>query len=76
VTRTAMLAWSTATGLVIGLLAGVAVLAVLTIAANVVPGVPERLVDRLRVPALVILLGVVPLAAAIVGFLEGRAKLP
>jgi len=71
-----MLAWSAATGLVIGLLGGVGLLALLTLAANVVPGISERLVDRLRIPALVVLLGVVPLAAAVVGFLEGRAKLP
>jgi hypothetical protein len=71
-----MLFWSAATGLVIGVVAGVVVLAVLTIAAHLVPGVPERLVERLRVPVAVLLLAVVPLAAAVLGYLEGRAKLP
>ena len=75
-TRASMLLWSAATGLVIGLIAGVALLALLTLAANVVPGVPARLVERLRAPAVAVLLGAVPLAAAIVGYLEGRAKLP
>ncbi len=75
-TRAAMLLQSTLTGLVIGLIAGVGLLAVLTLAVSVVPGVPERLVERLRLPVVALLLGVVPLAAALVGYLEGRAKLP
>jgi len=71
-----MLLWSAATGLVVGLIAGVGVLALLTLAASVVPGVPERLLARVRVPVLAVLLGVVPLVGALLGYLEGRAKLP
>ncbi len=71
-----MLFWSAATGLVVGLLAGVALLAFLTLAVNVLPGLPARLVGRLRVPVLVVLLGIVPLVGALLGYLEGRAKLP
>jgi hypothetical protein len=71
-----MLLWSAATGLVMGLVAGVALLALLTLATSVVPGIPERLVDRLRMPVLALLLGVLPLVAAVLGYLEGRAKLP
>ncbi len=75
-TRAQMLVWSAASGLVVGLLVGVGALAVLVLVTHVVPGVPERLVERLRAPALVVLLGVVPLVAAALGYLEGRAKLP
>ena len=75
-TRTAMLLWSAATGLAIGLVTGVGVLALLTLVVNIVPGVPERLVGRLRVPVLALLLGGIPLVAAVLGYLEGRAKLP
>jgi len=71
-----MLVWSAATGLVVGLVGGVALLAVLTIAVNLVPGMPERVVERLRVPVVVLLLVVVPLASAVLGYLEGRAKVP
>ena len=71
-----MLLWSAATGLVIGLIVGIGVLALLTIVVHVVPGIPERLLDRLRTPVLVLLLGVVPALAAVLGYLEGRAKLP
>lgn len=75
-TRTSMLLWSAVTGLVVGLIVGVGVLALLTLAASVLPGIPERLVERLRLPVLALLLGVVPLVAALLGYLEGRAKLP
>jgi hypothetical protein len=71
-----MLFQSALAGLAMGLVAGVGLLALLTLAVNVVPGVPERVVERLRLPVVVILLGVVPLAAAFLGYLEGRAKLP
>jgi hypothetical protein len=73
-TRTAMLLWSAASGLAMGLLAGIGLLALVTLVVNVVPGVPERLVDRLRVPVIVVLLVGVPLIAALFGYLEGRAK--
>ena len=71
-----MLLWSAATGLVIGLIAGIALLALFTLAASVLPGIPDRVVDRLRLPVLALLLGVLPLVAAFLGYLEGRAKLP
>ncbi len=75
-TRASMLLWSAVTGLVMGLLAGVTLLALATLVVNVVPGISERLVDRLRTPALVVLLALIPLVATVLGYLEGRAKLP
>jgi hypothetical protein len=74
-TRAAMLLWSAASGLVVGLLAGVGLLAVATLLVNVVPGVSDRLIERMRVPTLVLLLLIVPLVGALLGYLEGRAKL-
>jgi hypothetical protein len=71
-----MLLWSAASGFLIGLLAGVGLLALVTLIVNVMPGISDRVVDRLRVPLVVALLVVVPLIAAIAGYLEGRAKLP
>jgi hypothetical protein len=74
-TRGTMLLWSAASGLVVGLLVGVALLAFVTLVVHVVPGISARLVDRWRVPVLGLLLGLVPLLAAVLGYLEGRAKL-
>lgn len=73
-TRTAILLWSAASGFVVGLLTGVGLLALVTLVVNVVPGIPERFIDRLRVPAILLLLIGVPLVAALLGYLEGRAK--
>jgi len=71
-----MLLWSAATGLAMGVIVGVGLLALVTLAANVVPGLSDRVVERLRLPVLALLLGVVPLVATLLGYLEGRAKLP
>lgn len=69
-----MLLWSAASGFVVGLLAGVGLVALVTLVVNVVPGIPERVVERMRVPVLVLLLLGLPLLAAFLGYLEGRAK--
>jgi hypothetical protein len=74
-TRAAMLLWSAVSGLVMGAIAGVGLLALITLVVYVVPGIPERFIERLRVPVIVGLLVVVPLLAALLGYLEGRAKL-
>jgi hypothetical protein len=74
-TRTAMLLWSAASGFVVGLIAGIGLLALVTIAVNVVPGIPERLIERLRAPVVILLLLGIPLVAALFGYLEGKAKL-
>jgi hypothetical protein len=74
VTRVQLLAWATLSGLAMGLIGGVLLTAALVLVAQVAP-LPARLVDRLRVPVLVLLLVGVPLIGAVLGYLEGRAKL-
>lgn len=74
-TRGTILLWSAASGFVVGLLAGVAGLALATLVVHLVPGLSDRLVERMRNPALVLLLAIVPLVGALLGYLEGRAKL-
>jgi hypothetical protein len=64
-TRATMLLWSAASGFIVGLLAGVGLLALVTLAVNVIPGISARLVDRMRVQVLIALLVIVPLLAAI-----------
>lgn len=61
-------------GIIIGLFGGLAVLAVIVIAREL-GLVPVRIAERYRTAALVVLLVGVPLAGAVLGFLEGRAKL-
>ena len=73
-TRAQMLASATLSGLAMGLIGGVLVTAALVLLAQLTP-LPARLVDRLRVPVVVLLLVGAPLVGAVLGYLEGRAKL-
>jgi H+/Cl- antiporter ClcA len=73
-TRAQMLVWATLSGLVMGLIGGVLATAALVLVAQLTP-LPARLVERLRVPVLVLLLAGAPLVGAVLGYLEGRAKL-
>jgi hypothetical protein len=70
-----MLLWSAASGFLVGLMIGVLVLAFVTLAVHVVPGISERIVARLRMPVLVLLLLLVPVIGGLLGYLEGRTKL-
>lgn len=73
--RTSILLWSTASGLVLGLFAGVLVFAVPIIAGELASGLVPRLGPRGRLTLAVISFAVIPLAGAILGLLEGRLKL-
>lgn len=61
-------------GVLLGIFGGVAVLAVLVIAREL-GLVPARLAERYEGAALILLLVIVPVGGAVLGFLEGRAKL-
>lgn len=73
-TRLSVLLWSALSGAVMGLVGGALLLGALAIVAAVAP-IPPRLVERLRVPVVVACLVVLPAAMALLGWLEGRAKL-
>lgn len=72
--RLTILFGSTVSGLVLGLFVGLGALALLASLATFVP-VAARWAERLRAPALVLTLVLLPLAGALLGWLEGRAKL-
>ncbi len=74
-TRTAILLWSAASGFIVGLLMGILLLAAVTLIVNILPVLSDRVVGRARTPVLVVLLLVVPLLCALLGYLEGRNKL-
>lgn len=73
-TRMSVLLWSALSGAVMGLIGGALLLGVATIAASVLP-VPARLVERVRLPLVVVCLVAVPAVMAVLGWLEGQAKL-
>lgn len=72
--RAGILLWSTLSGALLGVFAGVFALGALALGASVLPGL-ERLAERVRAVALLVLLVIVPIVGGVLGYLEGRAKL-
>ncbi|MHB0948227.1 MAG: hypothetical protein ACYC3Q_02230 [Gemmatimonadaceae bacterium] len=73
-TRMSVLLWSALSGAMMGLIGGALLLGVATITASVFPVAP-RLVERVRVPLVVLCLVAIPAVMAVLGWLEGQAKL-
>jgi len=74
--RSEILFQSALSGAVMGLLAAVALFGVGIVLAFIAPGVAGRLNGRWLTALLVLIFVAIPLAGAVVGFLEGRLKLP
>ena len=72
--RSTVLGWSALSGLVVGAILGLMVFAVVIVSGELVPGVP-RIVGRVRFVTVVFSFIVLPLAGALLGWLEGRLKL-
>ena len=73
--RASILAWSTFSGLVLGLFCGVALLAAVLAGLELVAPGAARALERWRPLLLVLCLAVLPLVGAVLGYLEGRLKL-
>jgi hypothetical protein len=73
--RATILVWSAVSGLLLGLFAGAALLGILAVGAALLPAGLTRFAERVRTPAVVVCLVVVPMVGAAIGYLEGRLKL-
>lgn len=73
--RATILTWSAVSGLILGLFAGTLLFATLLLGGELAPSIVPRLVGRARVVVSVISFAIIPLAGAILGWLEGRLKL-
>ena len=73
--RATILGWSTFSGFLLGLFAGLMLFALLVVGGELAPGVFPRLGGRVRVVASVFSFVVLPAAGAVLGWLEGRLKL-
>ena len=73
--RATILAWSAISGLILGVFAGTLLFATLLLGGELAPNIVPRLAGRARIAASVISFVLIPLAAAILGWLEGRLKL-
>jgi hypothetical protein len=74
--RTEILFQSALSGAVMGLLAAVALFGLGLVIAFAAPSVVDRLAGRWLTIVLLALFAGLPAAGAVVGFLEGRLKLP
>lgn len=73
--KATILGWSAFSGLVLGLFAGLMLFAVLVIGGELASGLVPKLGGRLRIAASIVSFVILPLAGAVLGFLEGRLKL-
>ena len=73
-TRLSVLLWSALSGAVMGVIGGALLLGALTIVAALAP-LPPRFVERVRLPIILACLVALPAVMAVLGWLEGRAKL-
>jgi hypothetical protein len=73
--RATILGWSTASGLVLGLIAGLLAFSLIVVAGELAPGFIPRMSARIRGIAAVLAFVIVPVIGATFGWLEGRLKL-
>ena len=72
--RTSILLWSTASGAILGIFIDATLIGVALLLGTVFPAISARLHQRALVIAAALMLGAVPIAMAVLGFLEGRLK--
>lgn len=72
--RTSILLWSTASGAILGLFIDATLIGVALLISAVIPAVSTRLHHRWVTMASVAILALIPLALAVLGFLEGQLK--
>ena len=73
--KATILGWSAASGLVLGLIAGLLLFALAVIGGELLSGVVPRLAGRTRTGLAIFSFVVLPLAGTVLGWLEGRLKL-
>ena len=72
--RTSILLWSTASGVILGLFIDATLIGVTVLASAVVPSLGVRLQQRWLATSTAIVLALIPVTLAVLGFLEGRLK--
>jgi len=72
--RTSILAWSAASGIVLGVFADLILAAAVLIAARLLPDGATRWMARVSLPVWGLALVVLPAIGAVLGYLEGQLK--
>jgi hypothetical protein len=73
--KATILGWSAASGLVLGLIAGLLLFALAVVGGELLVGIVPRLAGRTRAAFAIFSFVLLPLAGAVLGWLEGRLKL-
>ena len=73
--RATIVGWSAASGLILGLIAGIMVFGLLVAGGELLSGIVPRLAGRARSVVVIFSFVLLPLAGAVLGWLEGRLKL-
>ena len=73
--KATILGWSAASGLVLGLIAGLLLFAMAIVGGELLVGIVPRLAGRARAALAIFSLVLLPLAGAVLGWMEGRLKL-
>jgi hypothetical protein len=73
-TRASIIIWSAGSGLLLGLFIDAAIIGLWMLLSSAVPSLSPRLFPRWLTVAASIALAALPLAAAVLGLLEGRLK--
>lgn len=74
-TRASIILWSAGSGVLLGLFIDALLIGIWMVASAVVPSIAPRNFPRWAMVGAALLLTAVPLAAMILGYLEGRLKL-
>jgi hypothetical protein len=72
--RTSILFWSTLSGIILGLFVDATLIGVALLFSAISPGASVRLSQRWIGLLVVVVLAIIPLVLAALGFLEGRLK--
>jgi hypothetical protein len=74
-TRASIILWSAGSGILLGLFIDALVIGIWMLAATAIPSMSPRSFPRWASTVATLLLGAIPIAACVLGYLEGRLKL-
>jgi hypothetical protein len=74
-TRASILLWSAGSGIVIGLIIDLLLVGAWMVAGTFLPAIAPRNLSRSGLGAVIFALVAIPLAACLIGYLEGRLKI-
>jgi hypothetical protein len=72
--RTSILLWSTVSGAILGVFIDATIIGLAVLVSALVPALSTRLHHRWFATSSAVVLGMIPLALAVLGFLEGQLK--